>query len=395
MSDILILDNDKNEENNNKQNTNNKTSNLWVDNGTFLDKINNYLLSVQKVKTKEKVLFYRLLATMTNAGMSVLKSILVLEKQEKNPALKVILGRFATELKDGKNLSDCLEMYPMSFAEAEVWIIRSWEKTGKLNTVLADLSAQIEKVESISGKLKSAMMYPAFIMVIVVGVVAVMMILVVPRLLDIFMTDDGSTDWLPGSTQLLVKISDMFRDYWLVMLIVIFITVVLIKIWKRTPNGRYIYDNVMLYIPVFGQINKKLTLSKFSRVFSWLLGSWVSIVECLKITAVAVWNEVYKQRLLLLWNDVQQWIKIWESLDGDKLFPDMMVQMIQVWEETAKLDQTVIKVADFYDEQVDNTIWVINKLLEPFIIVFLAVVVWFIAVAIMQPIMSMADTITQ
>ena len=395
MSDILILDNDKNEENNNKQNTNNKTSNLWVDNGTFLDKINNYLLSVQKVKTKEKVLFYRLLATMTNAGMSVLKSILVLEKQEKNPALKVILGRFATELKDGKNLSDCLEMYPMSFAEAEVWIIRSWEKTGKLNTVLADLSAQIEKVESISGKLKSAMMYPAFIMVIVVGVVAVMMILVVPRLLDIFMTDDGSTDWLPGSTQLLVKISDMFRDYWLVMLIVIFITVVLIKIWKRTPNGRYIYDNVMLYIPVFGQINKKLTLSKFSRVFSWLLGSWVSIVECLKITAVAVWNEVYKQRLLLLWNDVQQWIKIWESLDGDKLFPDMMVQMIQVWEETAKLDQTVIKVADFYDEQVDNTIGVINKLLEPFIIVFLAVVVWFIAVAIMQPIMSMADTITQ
>jgi type II secretory pathway component PulF len=94
-------------------------------------------------------------------------------------------------------------------------------------------------------------MYPAFIMVIVVGVVAVMMILVVPRLLDIFMTDDGSTDGLPGSTQLLVKISDMFRDYWLVMLIVIFITVVLIKIWKRTPNGRYVYDNVMLYVPVF------------------------------------------------------------------------------------------------------------------------------------------------
>jgi type IV pilus assembly protein PilC len=151
----------------------------------------------------------------------------------------------------------------------------------------------------------------------------------------------------------------------------------------------------MLHVPIFGGINKKLTLSKFSRVFSWLLGSGVSIVECLKITAVAVWNEVYKQRLLLLWNDVQQWIKIWESLDGDKLFPDMMVQMIQVWEETAKLDQTVIKVADFYDEQVDNTIGIINKLLEPFIIVFLAVVVWFIAVAIMQPIMSMSDTITQ
>jgi type IV pilus assembly protein PilC len=108
---------------------------------------------------------------------------------------------------------------------------------------------------------------------------------------------------------------------------------------------------------------------------------------------VAVWNEVYKQRLILLASDVQQWIKIWESLDGDKMFPDMMVQMIQVWEQTAKLDKTVIKIADFYDEQVDNTIGVLNKLLEPFIIVFLALVVWFIAVATMQPIMNMADTI--
>jgi type IV pilus assembly protein PilC len=328
---------------------------------------------------------------MTNAGMSVLKSMIVLEKQEKNQAFKYILWRFCQELKDGKNLSECLELYPASFAEAEIWIVRSGEKTGKLNEVLLELSGQIEKVESISGKLKSAMMYPSFIIMIVIWVVAVMMIAVVPKLLEIF-------TWkaeLPASTQLLVKISDTFRDYWVMMIILVIVAVILIKIWKKTPNGRYIYDNVMLHVPVFGQINKKLTLSKFSRVFSWLLGSGVSIVECLKITAVAVWNEVYKQRLLLLSNDVQQWIKIWESLDWDKLFPDMMIQMIQVWEETAKLDQTVIKVADFYDEQVDNTIWIINKLLEPFIIVFLAVVVWFIAVAIMQPIMSMADTITQ
>jgi len=129
-------------------------------------------------------------------------------------------------------------------------------------------------------------------------------------------------------------------------------------------------------------------------VFAWLLSSGVSVVESLKITSEAVWNEVYKQRILLLWEDVQQGIKIWESLDGDKLFPEMMVQMVQVWEQTAKLDTTIIKVAEFYDEQVDNTIRVLNKLLEPFIIVFLAVVVWFIALAIMQPIMNLADTIS-
>jgi type IV pilus assembly protein PilC len=155
------------------------------------------------------------------------------------------------------------------------------------------------------------------------------------------------------------------------------------------------FDSIKMKVPVFGQINQKLVLSKFSRVFSWLVGSGVSIVESLKITSDAVGNEVYKQRIILLSEDIAWGIKMWESLDWDKLFPDMMVQMIQVWEETAKLDTTILKVADFYDEQVDNTIWVINKLLEPFIIVTLAVVVWFIAIAIMQPIMNLADTVTQ
>ncbi|MCP4524005.1 MAG: type II secretion system F family protein [Candidatus Gracilibacteria bacterium] len=394
MSDILILEEDKNHpgaESQNQKATKSYNS-LSGENGNLMDKINLFLLNMQNVKTKEKVLFYRLLATMTNAGMTVLKSLIVIEKQEKNPALKQILGRFCQELRDGKNLSECLALYPSSFSEAEIGIISSGEKTGKLNESLSELSSQIEKVESISGKLKSAMMYPMFIMIIVVGVIGVMMVVVVPRLLEIFGEDQAG---LPASTQLLITISDIFSNYWMAMIGGFFLFVIAVKVWKKTPNGRYIFDNIMLKVPVFGQINKKLTLSKFARVFSGLLGSGVSIVECLKITSVAVGNEVYKQRLLLLGNDVQQGIKIWESLDGDKLFPDMMVQMIQVGEQTAKLDQTVIKVADFYDEQVDNTISIINKLLEPFIIVFLAVVVGFIAVAIMQPIMTMADTVTQ
>ena len=165
------------------------------------------------------------------------------------------------------------------------------------------------------------------------------------------------------------------------------------KFWVKTPTWLYKFDEFKLKIPVFGEINKKLVLSKFSRTFAWLAWSWVSIVESLKITAEAVWNEVYKQRILLLSQDISWGIKMWESLDWDKLFPSMMVQMIQVWEETAKLDHTILKIADFYDEQVDNTIWVINKLLEPFIIVTLAWIVWFIAVAIMQPIMDLADTV--
>jgi len=385
MADFLIIDENKKWVDN--KNVHNKKQ---VEDKDFSDKINDLVLSLQKVKTKEKVIFYRLLSTMTNAGMSLVKSISVLEKQEKNPVFKKILWRFCEELKAWKNLSECLELYPSSFSEAEIWIVKSWEKTWGLNKSLTDLANQIEKVESISGKIKWAMMYPFFIILVVIGVVSVMMTMVVPKLLDIF--DDKST--LPASTKILMSVSDIFRDYWFVMVLIFVILFVVVFIWKKTPDGKYIFDNFLLNIPIFWGINRKLILSKFSRVFSWLLSSWVSVVESLKITSEAVWNEVYKQRILLLWEDVQQWIKIWESLDGDKLFPEMMVQMVQVWEQTAKLDTTIIKVAEFYDEQVDNTIRVLNKLLEPFIIVFLAVVVWFIALAIMQPIMNLADTIS-
>ncbi len=283
-----------------------------------------------------------------------------------------------------------MEMYPNSFTDAEIWIIKSWEKTWLLNKVLVDLADQIEKVESISWKIKWAMMYPLFIMVVVVWVVLVMMIVVVPRLLEIFSWKEG----LPISTKILIWVSDFFVNYWFILFFVFLWMFIWIKIWKRTLNWRYIYDELILKIPIFWGINKKLVLSKFSRVFAWLISSWVSIIESLKITAEAVWNEAYKQRILLLNEDVKKWIKMWESLEWDKFFPEMMVQMIQVWEETANLDQTITKVADFYDEQVDNTISVLNKLLEPFIIVTLALIVWFIAMWIMQPIMSLADTIS-
>jgi len=386
MADFLILDENKkpwvvkNVDNTNKS----------IKSVSFIDKLNNFVVDMQSVKTKEKVIFYRLLSTMTNAWMTVVKSILVLETQEKNPVFKKILWRFGEELKEWKNLSECLELFPTSFSEAEVWIIKSWEKTWQLNSVLVSLANQIEKVESLNWKIKSAMMYPMFIVLVVIIVIWVMMVVIVPKLLNIF--DDKSN--LPASTQTLIAISDGFRSYWILALIVFVLIYVFIWFWKKTPDWKYMYDEFLMKIPIFWGITRKLILSKFARVFSWLTASWVSVVESLKITSTAVWNEVYKQRLLLLSEDIASWIKMWESLDGDKLFPEMMIQMIQVWEQTAKLDQTILKIADFYDEEVDNTIWVLNKLLEPFIIVTLAIIVWFIAMAIMQPIMNLADTVS-
>ncbi len=358
---------------------------------TIWQKINDYIISIQKIKVKEKLIFYRLLSTMINAWIWLVKSMTVLENQEKNPVFKKMLWVFRDKLKLWQNLSECIDLYPSSFWISEVWIIKSWEKTWKLNEVLLELAEQIEKVSSISWKIKSAMMYPIFILFVVIWVVWVMMVKVVPKLLEIF--DDESK--LPTSTKTLKAVSDFFINHWYVLILLVIFCYIFTVIWWKTINWRYNIDKIKLHIPVFWKINQLLILSKFSRIFSWLISSWISIIESLKIVSDAVWNDVYKQRILLLREDVKQWIKIWESLDWDELFPEMMVQMIQVWEQTAKLDKTILKVADFYDEQVDNTISVINKLLEPFIIVLLAIVVWWIAVAIMEPIMALSDIVSE
>ncbi len=379
MADFLIIDD-------NQKWTDTTTSKKQ---GSIIDKINTFFLSLQKIKVKEKAVFYRLLSTMTNSWMGVMKSVAVLEAQEKNKTFKATLQAIWAELSNGKNLSDCLEMFPANFEDAEVWMVRAGEKTGKLNESLRDLADQVEKIDSISGKLKSAMMYPAFIMLVVMWVVFILMTMVVPKLLEIF----GDPSELPDSTRMLMAVSEFFQAYWFLMLFSVIVLFVVISIWKKTPDGHYMFDNFMLRVPVFWQITRKIVLSKFARILSGLVGSGISIVESLRITAEAVGNEVYKQRILLLAEDVSGGIKIYESLDSDKLFPDMMVQMIQVGEETAKVEETVAKVADFYDEQVDNTVSMINKLLEPFIIITLAIIVWVIALWVMEPIMGIADSV--
>jgi type IV pilus assembly protein PilC len=165
-------------------------------------------------------------------------------------------------------------------------------------------------------------------------------------------------------------------------------------IWKRTKSGKYQWDVIVLKTPIFGPLLRKVILSRFSRVFSNLLGSGVSVIEAIRIVSSAVGNEVYHQRLLLLRNDVKNGMKMAESLEDDPLFPDLLVSMLRVGEETAQVSDTIIKIADFYDEEVDIAIGSIQKMIEPMILAVMAVVIGFIAVGIFQPIMNLAGTLS-
>lgn len=346
-----------------------------------------WLMSFQSVSLKNKVIFYRLLATMVNAGLSIVKAIAVLEKQEKDVMMKNVYAKVINNVKTGKTLSASLAEFGSSFSESEISIIEAGEKTGKLNTSLLQLADTVERTSAMGKKLKGALIYPAGIVFTMIAVVTVIMVKVIPGLIEIF--PDKSK--LPNSTKNLIMISDFMQAYWWLVLLVAAGVAVMLILWHKTEGGRYRIEKSMLFLPIFGQLIRKVSLSRFARTLSSLLGSGISIVESLRIISSVVGNEAYRQRVMLLREDVKKGIKLGESLEDDKLFPDMMVQLIKIGEETASLDKVIVKMANFYDDEVDNTIAGINKLIEPIIMIVMSVVIGGIAVSVMEPLAKMSE----
>lgn len=360
-----------------------------ADKKTWWQALNDALISNQKVGLKDKVAFYRLLATMVNAGLTVLQALRILHDEQKNPVMKKVEETMIKNIQSGHNLSATLRAFPKSFSDSEVAMVESGEKTGKLNTALMQLATQIEKLSSLSKKLVGALIYPALIVFVMIGVVFVLMWQVVPKLIGMFSEFGG----LPPATQALVNVSDFIQNYWYLFIAAPFVVLALWTSWRKTEQWLYLTDKLLIHIPGVGGLLRKIIISRFARLLASLMGSGVSIVEALRIISGALGNEVYRQRLLLVRDDVSRGITMGKSLENDPLFPDMVTQMIKVGEETAKIDVIIVKVADFYDEEVDGSVSSINKIIEPVIIVTMAIIVGFIAYAIMTPIMQLSDVI--
>lgn len=355
-----------------------------------LSYVKNFFFKGASMSLRQKVVFFRILATMVNASLTVLASLRALQKQEKDKNMIKFYDFMIEKIQAGNPMHESLGAYYGVFSDAEVSIIEAGERTGKLNKALLQIAEQTEKVDSITRKIKGAMTYPALLVVGMIACVAILMIKVVPTL-TMFFSDDPSK--LPQATQMIISISNFFIHNWIYLILGIIITVIGIMIWKKTRTGKYHWDNLMLKLPVFGPMIQKVVLSRFARIFSNLLGSGVSVVEAIKIVSGAVGNEVYKQRIILLKQDVKNGQKIAESIEDDPLFPNLLVSMIRAGEETAQIDNTVVKIADFYDEEVDIAINSIQKLIEPVILIVMGVTVGFLAIGIFQPIMNLASTI--
>jgi len=362
------------------------SGNVLVD---LYSKLNMYLQSMNKIKIADKVTFFELLSVMINAGVPLVRALYVLSDQVQNVKLRLIIRDMAKKVEKGTKLSDTMNNFPKVFGEAEVGMVRSGEATGKLNKVLRQIADQTQKSASLLSKLKGAMIYPAAIICIMIGALIVMLVVVVPKISDIFSQSETE---LPTSTKVLIAMSDTAKNSYVEVIIVVTILGLAFWLFKQTKTGKYQLDNLLLHMPIFGLMLRKLAVSRFARNLASLMQSGIPIVRALEINASAVGNEVYKKRIIMAAEDVAQGIPLGENLNDSKfLFPEMVVSMISIGEQTAKVDEVAEKIAAYYEEQVDDMISGLSKMLEPVILVVMGLGVGGLVAAVMQPIMNLTD----
>jgi len=353
----------------------------------------NFELSEPRVKLQDRVVFTRQLATMINAGVPLVRSLATLSQQTDSKALKRYLAEVVHDVESGEALASSLKKHPKAFDDIYVNMVAAGEEGGILDSILLKLANQQEKDAEIRGKLKSAMTYPGVILSITFVAFIFLMTTVIPKIGTIIKDLGGDDYELPVYTQVMLKISDfMVNDGPLLLVLSIIVFFILGK-YIRTPKGKLNFHRVLLKIPLVGKIITKVAIARFSRTFSALSAAGVNILESLNVTANAVGNEVIKRHIL----DAQQAVKngksLSEPLSGVKLFPPILSQMIAIGEETGEIDTVLEKLADFYDQEVDQVANSLTSILEPIMIVILGSIIGVIALSVFGPISSITQSI--
>ena len=369
----------------------NKSSINWLDPVSLYNALNDFTINHSPIKLQEKLLFFQLLASTLNAGISVTESLRLLSKQTKNARLQAVIRDMAELIEEGSSLAEAMERNEDVFDEATCSIVRAGEKSGKLNDVLKELVNQFEKLSTIQKKVKGVLMYPMIVMIVMVLIVIVVMVFVVPKLLVIF----GEAKNLPLPTRILIAGSDLVvhKWPWLILGVVSFLGVFIS--WKRSRMGKRQWAIIMLYFPVVKIILRGMIISKVTRIFGFLIASGVPIIEGLKISASIAKNPLYEERLLFAADDLGKGIPIAENLaDNEHLFPSMLVNMIAIGERTASLETIMGKIADFYEDELNRIVENLSKLMEPFTLGIIAAGAVFLILAIYLPILKMNDNLT-
>ncbi len=350
-----------------------------------------------RIKPKVLMIFTRQLATLIDSGLPLLRGLTVLEKQEPNLVLKATISSLAEAVQSGSTFSESLAQHPRIFNKLYVNMVRAGELGGVLEVVLNRLAEYQEKAHKLKNKIVSAMVYPVIVMFIAVSILLFLMVFIVPKFKEMF-AESGDSE-LPLISRIVFGFSDSLitssvgpvpNVAW--VLLIGFGIFSGMNAWGRTPKGRVVLDNVKLKLPVFGDIQRKSAVSRFSRTLGTLVTSGVPILQALHITKETAGNVVISTAIEKVHEAVKEGETIVTPLQSSGVFPNMVISMVDVGEETGQLPDMLLKVADVYDDEVDNAVTALTSILEPIMIVFLAVIVGGVVFALFLPLIKIINT---
>ncbi|MCG7992020.1 MAG: type II secretion system F family protein [Candidatus Thiodiazotropha lotti] len=353
----------------------------------------------KKITSADVTVFSRQLATMMSAGVPMVQAFDIVGRGHENPSMQELVLTIKADVEGGTALADALKKHPLHFEDLFVNLVRAGEHAGVLETLLHKIATYKEKTESIKAKIKKALFYPAAIVAAAIIVTAILLIFVIPQFEALF-SNFGAE--LPAFTQMVVSMSHFVRDKWWIILGISFIAVYLficlsvylfINTWKRSRKLRHTIDRILLKVPVIGMILNKSAIARFSRTLATMSAAGVPLVEALDSVAGATGNVVYSDAVMRMREDVATGQSLQLAMKQRNLFPNMVVQMVSIGEESGSLDDMLNKVADFYEEQVDNAVDAMSSLMEPLIMVVLGTLVGGLVIAMYLPIFKMGTAI--
>ncbi len=349
--------------------------------------LKDFLQRIGRISLVEKMIFSRHLSIMIKAGLSLNQALRVLAEQTKNPKFKKIIGRVEEDLRRGQPLSDCLAKEPKVFNELYISMVRIGETSGNLDKVLKILAEQMRKDHELISRVRGAMMYPAVIITAMIGIGILMMIMVVPKLTEVFTEFNME---LPLSTQIVIGLSNFLKNHLFLGLMSFIGSIILLRFGLRNKKFKRVLDKIYLHLPILGNLVQKTNSARFARSLSSLMESGLAIVKALQIVAGTLGNVHFKEALINSAEQVQRGKELSQALINYKnLYPPMVVQMIQVGEQTGSLSDILKNLADFYEEEIDNTTKNLSSIIEPVIMVVIGAAVGFFAISMIQPMYSM------
>ena len=355
------------------------------------DLLENVSFLQPSVKQKDVILFCRQFSTMIDAGLPIIQCLDILHSQQENLTFKKMLKKIKDSVESGSTLAEALKAYPKHFDALFVNMIHAGETGGILDTILRRLSSYMEKAAKLKAKVKGALTYPIVTIVIAIIVLAVILIFVIPVFEEMFA---GFGHDLPAPTKVVIAMSDFAKDKCLAILGAMILFFFAFRRSYKTEKGRTYIDRMVLRLPVFGDLLRKVAVAKFTRTMGTMLGSGVAILEALDIVGKTAGNKTIEDAIIKVRAGISEGRTMADPLAESGVFPSMVCQMISVGEATGALDAMLGKIADFYDEEVDQAVENLTSLIEPFMLVFLGVTIGGLVVAMYLPIFKMAGAIS-